>query len=61
VGLNAKELLQDRKNLMDGKAHRDAIDHYDRLIDEANASGKTPSQLAAHAIDMLSKRIIKKS
>lgn len=57
AGLNAKNILQDRKNLMDGKAHRDAIDLYDRLIDEANASGKTPGQLAAHAIAKLCEKM----
>jgi hypothetical protein len=61
AGLNAKDILQDRKNLMDGKAHRDAIDLHDRLIDEANASGKTPGQLAAHAIDKLREKTRQRS
>jgi hypothetical protein len=61
LGLDAKKLWQFRKNLMDERASTDAIDLYNRLIDEANASGKTAAELAERTIERLREKMRIKS
>ncbi|MFC7699635.1 hypothetical protein ACFQX9_23405 [Bradyrhizobium sp. GCM10028915] len=61
TGMDAKQLLQHRKNLMDERAPRDEIELYNRLIDAANASGKTAAELAEHTLARLREKMTAKS
>jgi hypothetical protein len=57
AGLDHKKLFQHRKNLMDEKAPREEIDLYNRIINEANASGRGAAELAEHTIARLREKM----